>query len=214
MDFWTISSARRAMDSWRCSSRAHSILRSTRIFRVASGSRYFPGWCSGGLLTNNTVRTLIETGQVGSLAALYQENALNGGVDFFTQPFALGADLLTNYSSASYNSLQVQVRRRAAGRPRLPGQLHVFQGAERCQRHQPEPHRALSGSRESAIERSRASFDLTHALKGTVTYDLPLGKGHRSTPAGSTESSAAGPSAAFSPGNRARRFRSCPAGAR
>jgi Carboxypeptidase regulatory-like domain len=138
----------------------------------------FPRLVQGGLLTNATVRTLIETGQTGSLAALYQENALNGGVDFFAQPFALGTDYLTNYTSASYNSLQVQVRRRA--RAGLDFQANytfskVLSDSAGVSQSRIEHFLDLE---QPKIERSRAAFDLTHALKGTVTYDLPVGKGH------------------------------------
>jgi hypothetical protein len=43
----------------------------------------FPKLASGGLLTNATVQNLIQTGQVGDLATLYQVNGLNGTVNFF-----------------------------------------------------------------------------------------------------------------------------------
>ena len=55
---------------------------------------------------------LIEQGQVGELASFYQTNGWNGAVNFFTNPYALGADMLTNYSSSSYNSLQLEARHR------------------------------------------------------------------------------------------------------
>jgi hypothetical protein len=138
----------------------------------------FPRIVNGGFLTDPTVRLLLETGQVGSLAALYQENALNGGVDFFAQPFALGSDLLTNYTSASYNSLQIQVRRRA--RAGLDFQANytfskVLSDSAGVSQSRVEHFLDIE---QPNIERSRAAFDLTHALKGTVTYDMPVGKGH------------------------------------
>jgi hypothetical protein len=99
-------------------------------------------------------------------------------VDFFAQPYALGSDLLTNYSSASFNSLQVQVRRRA--RAGLDFQVNytfskVLSDASGISQSRIEHFLDLA---QPSIERSRAAFDLTHALKGTVTYDLPFGKGH------------------------------------
>jgi hypothetical protein len=138
----------------------------------------FPKLVQGGLLTNADIRTIIETGQVGALAAIYQENALNGGVQFFAQPFALGSDLLTNYSSASYNSLQIQARHRA--RAGLDFQVNytfskVLSDSAGVSQSRIEHFLDLA---QPTIERARAAFDLTHALKGTVTYDLPLGKGH------------------------------------
>jgi len=73
----------------------------------------FPKLASGGLLDNSTVQSLIASGQAGELAAEYQINGLNGNVNFFRNPFALGTDLLTNYSNSTYNALQVEVRRRS-----------------------------------------------------------------------------------------------------
>ena len=138
----------------------------------------FPRLVQGGLLTNNTVRTLIETGQVGSLAAIYQENGLNGGVDFFANPNVLGADILTNFSNATYNSLQFQVRRRA--RAGLDFQANytfskVLSDAGGVSQSRLEHFLDLENPK---IERSRAYFDLTHMIKGTVVYDLPMGTGH------------------------------------
>src|SRR5262249_45745132 len=138
----------------------------------------FPRLVQGGFLTDPTVRLAIQTGQVGGLAELYQVNGLNGGLDFFAQPYALGSDLLTNYSSASYNSLQIQVRRRA--RAGLDFQANytfskVLSDSAGITQVRFEP---FLDQAQPKIERARAAFDLTHALKGTVTYDLPLGRGH------------------------------------
>ena len=46
---------------------------------------------SGGLLANTPSRALIDTGQVGELANTYQVNRLNGAVNFYRNPNALGA---------------------------------------------------------------------------------------------------------------------------
>src|ERR1043166_3238884 len=67
---------------------------------------------SRGFLTDPTVVNLIQTGQVADLGTLYTENGLNGPVQFFAQPYALGSDILTNFSNSTYNSLQAEVRHR------------------------------------------------------------------------------------------------------
>ena len=72
----------------------------------------FPLLGSQGLLTNATIRGQIERGEVGTLAQTYVTNRLNGPINFFTNPLALGANTMTNYSNSTYNSLQVEVRRR------------------------------------------------------------------------------------------------------
>jgi hypothetical protein len=174
-------------DFLRAQSNGFLALKSSGVFNPAfnrnlPGSQQltvFPKLASGGFLSDQTVRELIETGQPGSLAALYQENGINGTVDFFANPNALGADLLTNYSNATYNSLQVQVRRRS--RAGLDYQANytfskVLSDAGGFSQNRIEHFLDINNTK---IARERADFDLTHAIKGTVIYELPIGKGHR-----------------------------------
>ena len=84
------------------------------------GSQQLPVFAQlygGGLLSDSTIRNYIQDGEVGALAATYQENDLNGSVNFFANPNALGTDMLNNYSNSTYNSLQLVVRHpvRSAG---------------------------------------------------------------------------------------------------
>jgi len=67
-----------------------------------------------GNLTNVTNQRLIQSGQVGQLAAQYVQDGNNGTVELLANPNALGADYLTNYSNSTYNSLQVDLRRRVS----------------------------------------------------------------------------------------------------
>src|SRR5262249_26368154 len=71
----------------------------------------FPKLAQGGSLSSSTVQNLIATGEVGQLANLYQTNLLNGSVNFYRNPNILGANLMTNYSNATYNALQVDFRK-------------------------------------------------------------------------------------------------------
>src|SRR5674476_1464639 len=66
-----------------------------------------------GALTDANALYYLQTGEVGELGTYYQTNGYNpsNAVPFFQNPNALGTDYLTNYSSSSYNSLQVEVRR-------------------------------------------------------------------------------------------------------
>ena len=139
----------------------------------------FPLLYSGGSLGNAQIRNLIQTGEVGELAAQYAENGENGTVQFFPNPNALAADYLTNYSSATYHSLQAEVRRRLkAG---LDFQANytfskVLSDAAGTTQNRLEH---FLDSANPKLERARADFDLTHMIKGTAIYELPLGKGHR-----------------------------------
>jgi hypothetical protein len=63
-----------------------------------------------GMLNDSNVLYYLQTGEVGELGNYLQTNGMNGSVGFYQNPNALGADLLTNYSSSSYNSLQLEAR--------------------------------------------------------------------------------------------------------
>jgi hypothetical protein len=139
----------------------------------------FPKLSGGGLLNNSDIRTLIQTGQVGDLATLYQVQGLNGSVNFFQNPYALGADMVTNYSSSSYNSLQLEVRHRM--RTGLSFEWNytfskVLSDADGDSQTRIQHFLDISNP---AIERSRANFDQRHMVKADVFYELPLGTGHR-----------------------------------
>jgi hypothetical protein len=138
----------------------------------------FPKLLGAGALSNPLVQDLIQTGQVGDLATLYQTQGLNGPINFFQNPFALGTDMLTTYSSSSYNSLQLQATHRF--RSGLDFQANytfskvLSDGDGDIQsriQHFLDIH-------NPKIERSRANFDLTHMIKATTIYDLPLGETH------------------------------------
>ena len=139
----------------------------------------FPKLVSGGSLTNATVRGFIQDGEVGELATLYQTNGLNGSVNFFQNPNALGTDMLTNYSSSSYNALQLEARHRT--RTGLAFEANytfskVLSDADGDSQNRIQHFLDINNP---GIERSRANFDLTHMIKADGSYDLPLGKGHK-----------------------------------
>ncbi len=107
-------------DFLRAQSNGFLAQKSTGTFNPAynakiPGSQQLPVFgklAGGGSLSDSDIRNLIETGQVGELAATYQEDGLNGSLNFFPNPLALGADELTNYSQSTYNSLQLDARHR------------------------------------------------------------------------------------------------------
>lgn len=134
---------------------------------------------AGGSLNNGTVQNLIQTGQVGDLATLYQTNQLNGSVNFFQNPNALGADMLTNYSSSSYNSLQLKARHRLHSGLSVDVNYtfsKVLSDADGDSQTRIQHFLDFANPR---IERARANFDLTHMFKAYGVYELPFGKGRR-----------------------------------
>jgi hypothetical protein len=139
---------------------------------------------SGGLLTNPDVINLIETGQVADLATLYQVNGYNGApgqeiIPFFAQPYALGSDILTNYSNSTYNSLQAEVRHRMKTGLSFEANYtfgKVLSDADGDVQSRIQHFLDINNPK---LERARANFDLTHMIKADGFYELPLGKGHQ-----------------------------------
>jgi len=139
----------------------------------------FPKISSGGLLANQTIRDLIQTGQVGDLATLYQTNGLNGAVNFFQNPNALGADMLANYSSSSYNSLQLEARHRMKSGLSFEANYTFSKVLSDADGDSQSRIQHFLDIANPGIERSRANFDQTHMIKADASYDLPIGTGHR-----------------------------------
>jgi hypothetical protein len=133
---------------------------------------------SSGTLTNSTIRNLIQTGQPGQLAATYQENGLAGTVQFFQNPYALGADMLNNYSNSTYNSLQVEARRRSQAGLEFSVNYTFSKVLSDAAGDSQSRIEQFLDIHNTAIERAPANFDLKHALKATAVYDLPFGKDH------------------------------------
>jgi outer membrane receptor protein involved in Fe transport len=139
----------------------------------------FPLLASGGLLTNATVQNLIRQGQVGELAAVYQVNRLNGSVNFFQNPLALGTNMLTNYSNSSYNALQIDVRRRVRQGLLFQANYSYSKVLSDAAGDGQTRFEAFLDINNAKIERARAPYDLTHQIKGNWVYDLPFGEGRR-----------------------------------
>lgn len=138
----------------------------------------FPQLASGGLLTNATVLTLLQQGQAGELANVYQTNGLAGSVGFYRNPFALGTNMMTNYGNSVYNGLQVDVSRRMSNLTFQANYTYsrVFSDAGGSQVRF-DPFLDLGNGK---IERSRVqAFDLAHVFKALADYPLPLGPGQR-----------------------------------
>jgi hypothetical protein len=161
-------------------------LQSSGVFNPAfnskiAGSQPLPVFAklkSAGSLTNSTIRNLIQTGQAGQLAATYQEDGLNGTVNFFANPYALGSDMLNNYSNSTYNALQIEARHRAASGLEFSANYtfsKVLSDAAGDSQSRIEQFLDINNPR---LERARANFDLTHAIKGFAVYALPLGARH------------------------------------
>jgi len=140
---------------------------------------------NGGISSNisradGNVLFYIQDGEAAELANYYQINGYNttNGVPFFANPQAEGADMLTNYSSASYNSLQLEARHRMRSGLSLTANYSFSKVLSDADGDSQTRFQNFLDVHNPAIERSRANFDLTHMIKASGFYELPLGKDH------------------------------------
>ncbi len=131
-----------------------------------------------GQLNNPSNQTLIQNGEAAELAYQYQVNGLNGTLNFFPNPNALSSVYLDNYSNSTYNSLQLEVRRRLV--QGLQYQVNYtyskwLSDVGGLDQLRFEPFLDIHNG---AIERARPPTDLTHQFKANYAYDLPMGTGH------------------------------------
>ncbi len=137
----------------------------------------FPQLAGGGLLTNSTIRSLILTGEAGTLAQIYLTNGLAGKVAFVPNPSVFVADVLLNGSESDYHSLQLEVRRRFANGFQFQANYtfsKVLTNAQGTGQTRFEP---LLDNAQPSLERSRAPFDVKHSFKTNFLYELPFGPG-------------------------------------
>ncbi|HLN02021.1 MAG TPA: TonB-dependent receptor [Bryobacteraceae bacterium] len=139
----------------------------------------FPQLPFGGLLNVPVIDHYIQTGEAGELAAIYQQNGLNGNINFFPNPYTNGANVVTNYSSSTYNGLQLDVRKRTASGVQFQFNYTFSKalgdsegtGAERFQ-----PFLDLNNGH---IEKGPLPFDLRNVFHGNFFYPIPMDNGHR-----------------------------------
>ncbi|MCL4402094.1 MAG: TonB-dependent receptor [Acidobacteria bacterium] len=127
-------------------------------------------------LRSAAIRGLIQRGEVGQLAARYATEGSAGSVQFFPNKYALATDYLNNFSNSTYNALQVEVRRQVAAGLSFQGNYtfsKVLSDAAGTSQSRLEHFLDLANPK---IERARADFDLTHAIKGNAIWDVPLAR--------------------------------------
>jgi hypothetical protein len=138
----------------------------------------------GGFLTNATVRSLIQTGQVAGLADLYMTAAGPAIASlaremFLPNPGIYVADLLHNGGFTDYHALQLELRRQF--RQGVLGQVNYSLADSRANsfgttRERFEPF--LDNARPELNE-GRSAYHVTHVLNANVIVELPFGEGRR-----------------------------------
>jgi hypothetical protein len=138
----------------------------------------------GGFLTSATVRSLIQTGQVASLADLYMTGAgpaigAQARQMFLTNPGIYVADLIENGGFSNYNALQLELRRQLqAG---VLGQINYTFSKTRTNslgttQERFEPF--LDNARPQ-LDEGRSEFHISHVMNANVVVDLPFGRERR-----------------------------------
>jgi hypothetical protein len=133
-----------------------------------------------GDFSDPNVINYLETGQAGELANYYQTNGYNqnNAVPVYQNRYALGADMLTNYSSSSYNSLQLAMRHRTHSGLTFEANYTFAKVLSDGDGDVQSRFQAFLDFNNPKLERSRADFDLNHLIKADGYYDLPFGEGH------------------------------------
>jgi hypothetical protein len=137
-----------------------------------------PGF--GVALTNATIVSNVQTGQVASLADFYVTQRVAGAnAAFLPNPNIYAADVILSNARTDYHALQVEARRRmskgvlAQVNYTYSKALSTSPGTTQARF---EPF--LDNARPE-IERTRAEFHVSHVLNGNAIWELPFGEGRR-----------------------------------
>ena len=160
--------------------RARSNLLQNGSATVGQPLTYLPTLPQGGSLTNSTVINNIRTGAVAELANYYSiRPSLYPGANFFPNPFTQTAYSLNNISNSTYNSLQVDIRKRTQHGVYLQFS-YVYSKAmgdgSGDNQSRTEP---LLDNNNLGLEHSREPFDLTHVFHANYAIELPFGAGKK-----------------------------------
>jgi len=139
----------------------------------------FPQLPAGGLLFLPIIQSFISSGEVGGLAAIYQQNGLNGNVNFFPSPYTNGANVITNISNSTYNGLQLDVRRRTTSGLQFQFNYSFSKSLGNSLGDSPDRFEPFLDNAQARVERARLPFDLTHVFHANFVFPIPMGPGHR-----------------------------------
>lgn len=138
------------------------------------------------------IRNLIQTGQVGELAAIYVQNrdlfldpnnglgvSLTPGFFLPANPNIYVADYVGNGSFSNYHGLQAEVRRRLRHGFYLQANYTYSKAYTDFDGGQTNFAGLMDLGSSAALEKSRILNDITHVFKANGVYDLPIGQGRR-----------------------------------
>jgi len=140
---------------------------------------FFNSLPGGGYLTDPAVSPYILSGEVASLAQLYQTYGIlpSDNFSFFPNPYSLYSSELTNLTNSSYDAIQLEARRRTSSGMQF--QVSYVFGKALTNTSVERGLDALLNNNDPSIERARAPWDLNQAFKLNHYIPLPVGRGHR-----------------------------------
>jgi hypothetical protein len=140
---------------------------------------YFAAMPNGGYLTNSSVESYLSTGEVGELANFYQYNGINGPNNYYKNVNTLGANMLQNYSSSTYNAAIVEATKRLSKGLVFQTNYVFSKNLSDSQAAAGTDFEPLLDMNNPKIEKARvAGIDITNVFKANFSYNLPMGKGH------------------------------------
>jgi hypothetical protein len=145
----------------------------------------FPTLPLAGSLNNATILAELQQGQVGDLAALYQQFGYTAGPDlggpfsFFTNPYVLGANAVANGGNSSYHALQAEIRRRTSAGLQYQFNYAFGKVLSNTTGDNQTNFEPLLDNNSPSLEKARSPYDITHSFKANFYYELPYGPGKR-----------------------------------
>jgi hypothetical protein len=141
---------------------------------------FFTAMPNSGYLTNSSVISYLQTSAIGELANFYQYNGVNGPYNFYRNPNTLGANLLQNFSSSTYNALVVEAIKRLSKGLTFQANYVFSKILSDSQGTAGTDFEPLLDMNNAKIEKARvAAMSNTHVFKANFTYTLPMGERHK-----------------------------------
>ncbi len=145
------------------------------------------GGATATTFTNATFRNLLDQNQAGVLAnqlgnttgnIAFQTRRIAAGLPanlFIVNPDVLGsnAQLSTNGGSSTYNSLQIELRKRLSSGLLVQGSYVWSHSLANPSLHN------VHTLRSDTMDKGSSPFDIRHAFKVNYIYELPFGAGHK-----------------------------------
>ena len=132
----------------------------------------FPAIQFGGLLSNSSVRGLIRRNEPGELAWFYHANGLGGFVTLTPNPWASSAEMLGNFGFSTWNAGVVELRRRWSDGIFFRGNYTFGKALTNSSSLESDQFDPRLDNAQPLLDKSRASFDLTHAVKTSLLYEF------------------------------------------